>query len=302
MVADRLKMLYEKLNLASGMRLDIIRHTFESFSSARAAQAAASIAYYAFFSLFPLMLIIVAVSSFFLESDRIYNKIIVLLGDALPISHQLIYDTLRHVIERRGPMGLLGLLGLLWAASGVFTTLTLNINLAWAQARRRHFLHERLVGLGMIAILSLVFILSLVMDTTTQVLASFRIPLPASIEVYETKLWALISNLLPWLFIFVLFLLLYRWAPTVRPAWKAVIWAAAFAATGWKLATYLFTFYVVKGLVRYELVYGSLGTIAALQFLIYTIGLIVLLGAHQCAAIDFWLQSRVSRDANYKKP
>lgn len=302
MFAEKLKLIYGKLNLASGKRLDIIRHTFESFSSARAAQAAASMAYYAFFSLFPLMLIFVAVGSFFLQSDLIFNKLIVVLGDAFPASQQMIYDTLRRVIASRGPMGLIGLLGLLWAASGVFTTLTLNINLAWAQARRRNFLHERLVGLGMIAILSLVFILSLVMDTTTQVLSSFRIPFPANISIYENKLWALFSNLLPWLLIFILFLLLYRWAPTARPAWRAVLWAAALAATGWKLATYIFTWYVVKGLIRYELVYGSLGTVAALLFLIYAIGLIVLFGAHLCAAIDFWVKSRALEKDIYKKP
>jgi YihY family inner membrane protein len=284
------------------MRLDIIRHTFESYSSARAAQAAASMAYYAFFSLFPLMLIFVAVGSFFLQSDLIYNKLIILLGDAFPSSEQLIYDTIRRVIDSRGPMGLIGLLGLLWAASGVFTTLTLNINLAWAQARRRHFLHERLVGLGMIAILAMLFILSLVMDTTSQVLASVRIPLPAAISIYENKLWALVSNLLPWLFIFILFLLLYRWAPTVRPAWRAVFWSAALAATGWKLATNFFTWYVVRGLIRYELVYGSLGTVAALLFLIYAIGLIILFGAHLCAAIDFWVKSRALEKEIYKKP
>jgi YihY family inner membrane protein len=301
LVVQILRNLYTKANLASGKRLDIIRHTFQSFSRARAAQAAASMAYYAFFSLFPLMLIFVALGSFFLQSNLIYSKIITMLGDAFPVSNQLIEDTLSKVIASRGPMGLIGLVGLFWSASGVFTTLTLNINLAWAQARRRNFLQERLVGLGMIAILVLVFILSLFMDTTTQVLASFRLPLPSSISIYENRLWAWVSTLLPWLFIFTLFILLYRWAPTVRPAWRAVFWSAALAATGWKLATTIFTRYIIKGLINYELVYGSLGTVAALLFLIYSIGIIVLFGAHVCAAIDFWVKSRALEKDIYKK-
>ena len=292
MVADRLRVLYEKLNLASGKRLDIIRHTFESFSRARAAQAAASMAYYAFFSLFPLMLVFIVVGSFFLESDRIYTKIMDLIGNIFPVSQQLIYDTLQRVIAGRGPMGLLAVLGLLWAASGVFTTLTLNINLAHVHARKRNFVQERLHGLGMIVILSMLFVLSLVFDTTTNVLASWRIPLLPDLSIYETRLWSFISNYVPWLFTFTLFIVLYRWAPTVRAAWQAVLWAAAVAATGWKLATDLFTWYLLKGLVRYELVYGSLGTVVALLFLIYVIGLIVLFGAHLCAAIDHWLKSR----------
>ena len=86
MVVERLRILYEKVNLASGKRFDIIKFTFESFGKARAAQAAASMAYYAFFSLFPLLLVFIVVGSFFLASDRIYSKIIVLVGDAFPVS------------------------------------------------------------------------------------------------------------------------------------------------------------------------------------------------------------------------
>jgi YihY family inner membrane protein len=292
--ADVLREFYNKLNLASGKRLDIITNTIVSFSKARAAQAAASMAYYAFFSLFPLLLVFIAIGSFFLESDRIYAKIMELIGDAFPVSQQLIYDTLQRVISGRGPMGLIGLLGLLWAASGVFTTLTQNINLAHTNARNRNFIQARLHGLGMIVALCMLFILSLVLDASTNVLASWRIPLLPNISIYETKLWAWISNYIPWLLTFGLFIVLYRWVPTVRAAWQAVFWAAAVAATGWKLATDLFAWYLVRGLVRYELVYGSLGTVVALLFLIYVIGLVVLFGAHLCAAIDLWLSMRSS--------
>jgi YihY family inner membrane protein len=288
--ADRISRLYNIANLASGKRLDIIKNTIVNYSKARAPQAAASMAYYAFFSLFPLLLVFIAVGSFFLASDRIYVKLMELIGDAFPVSQQLIYDTLQRVISGRGPMGLLGMLGLWWAASGVFTTLTQNINLAHIHARKRNFVQERIQGLGMIVALCILFILSLVFDASTNVLSSWRIPLMPDFSIYETKLWTWISNYIPWLFTFALFIVLYRYAPTVRAAWQAVFWAAAVAATGWKLATDLFAWYLVRGLVRYELVYGSLGTVVVLLFLIYVIGLVVLFGAHLCASIDYWLR------------
>jgi membrane protein len=182
----------------------------------------------------------------------------------------------------------------LWAASGVFTALTQNINLAHTNARHRNFIQARLHGLGIIVGLCMLFVLSLVLDASTNVLSSWRIPLPPDISIYETRLWAWISNYIPWMFTFALFIVLYRWIPTVRAAWRAVLWSAAVAATGWKLATDLFSWYLVRGLVRYELVYGSLGTVVALLFLIYVIGLIVLFGAHLCASIDLWVKKRKS--------
>lgn len=292
MLIDKLRTLYNRANLASGKRLDIITNTVDSFSKARASQAAASMAYYAFFSLFPLLLVLIAIGSFFLASDRIYAKIMELIGDAFPVSQQLIYDTLQRVIAGRGPMGLIGILGLFWAASGVFTTLTHNINLAHTHARRRNFIQARLYGFGMIVALAIFFYMSFIVDATTNVLSTWRIPLISDISIYDTRLWAWISNYIPWLFTFGLFIILYRWAPTVRSAWRAVFWSAAFAATGWKLATDIFSWYLIQGLVRYELVYGSLGTVVALLFLIYVIGLIILFGAHLCAAIDLWLKTR----------
>jgi membrane protein len=302
LVQAKIKALYEKLNQASGKRLGILQHTLDSFTKARAAQAAASLAYYAFFSLFPLVLVIVAIASFFLKTQLIYSKIIAMVGDAFPISRQWIYTTLQSVIDKRGSMGLIGLVGLIWAASGVFTTLTLNINLAWAQARKRNFVQERFLGLGVIVGLALLFILSLAMDTTTKVLASFRLRLPLNFSIYESRLWTLFTNLLPWLSIFILLLVMYRWAPTVRPAWRAVFWAAFVAATGWKIATDVIAWYLVRGLIRYELVYGSLGTVVALLFLIYVIAFIILFGAHLCAAIDQWLKSRSKLEADIKQP
>ncbi len=302
LITDSFKTLYNKLNHASGKRLDIIKYAIESFGKAHAAQAAASMAYYAFFSLFPLLLVMIVIGSFFLASDQIYAKIMEVIGDMFPVSQHLIYDTLQRVISGRGPMGLIGLVGLLWSTLGVFTTLTDNINIAHMNARKRNFIQARLHGLGMVVTLVLFFILSFAFDATTNVLSSWRIPLLPNISIYETKLWAWISNYIPWMFTFFLFVILYRWAPTVRAAWRAVILAAAVAATGWKLATDLFSWYVVRGLVRYELVYGSLGTVVTLLFLIYVIGLIVLFGAHLCAAIDHWLKSRTPLEEIYKKP
>jgi uncharacterized BrkB/YihY/UPF0761 family membrane protein len=43
-----------------------------------------------------------------------------------------------------------------------------------------------------------------------------------------------------------------------------------------------------SGMSSYSLVYGSLGAIVALLFLIFIVSMITLFGAHLCAAIDNW--------------
>lgn len=282
--------LYQKANLSSGGRLDILKKTLETFGETRASQAAASLAYYAFFSLFPLLLVLVAGGSYFLNSQRVYQDVTGMLQNAIPVSTSLIEENLRQVLEVRGTVGTLSLLTLLWSASGMFTSLAYNINLAWPGAPRRNFLRKRLVGLGMIAGLSVLLILSVTLESITNFLpilnADFASPSTSS-------LWRLFSRLGSWLTIFLLFLALYRWVPNTNVHWKATFWGALTTSIAWNLATAGFSWYLRSGLGRYQLVYGSLGAIVALLFLIFIVSMITLFGAHLSAAIDHWIKNRV---------
>lgn len=288
MISKQLNNLYTGANKFSGGRLDIIKNAFGTFSDTRASQAAASLAYYAFFSLFPLLLVLIAGGSYFLNSQQVYQNVTQFVQEAIPISTQVINENLRQVLDARGTVGVIGLLTLLWSASGVFTNLAYNINLAWSGAPRRNFLEKRLVGFGMIAGLSGLLILSLSLDWITNLIPILNITSASSLTL---RLWRLFSSLASWLTIFLLFLALYRWVPNTEVHWNATLWAAIITSVAWKVATAGFSWYLSSGMGSYSLVYGSLGAIVALLFLIFIVSMITLFGAHLCAAIDQWSKS-----------
>ena len=280
---------YQSVNQISGGRLNIFKHALKTFSVTNASQAAAALAYYAIFSLFPLLLLSIVGGSYFISTQQIYANVTQLVHRVIPVSTQLIDENLREVLEARSAVGILSLLTLLWAASGVFTNLAYNINLAWPRASRRNFLENRLVGLGMIGGMSILLILSVALDWIIK-LTPFLNDWIASSST--EKLWRLISDLGTWLMIFFLFLALYRWIPTSRVRWNATIWGALTASLGWKAATAGFAWYLQSGLGRYQVVYGSLGAIVALLFLIFVVAIITLFGAHLSAAIDLWEKNK----------
>lgn len=257
----------------------------QTFSDARASQAATSLAYYAIFSLFPLLLALIAGGSYFLDDQLVYLNITRIVQSALPISPDLINNNLAEVLDSRGTVGLISLLTLLWSASGFFTNLAYNINLAWPEAPRRNFLKKRLIGLGMIAGISGLLILSLTLNWVTS-LIPFLNRENASSQSLSLLTW--FSSLVSWLMIFLLFLILYRWVPTTKVHWHATLWGALTASISWRIAIAGFGWYVSSGLGRYQLVYGSLGAIVALLFLIFIVSLITLFGAHLTASIDRW--------------
>jgi len=290
LIYKKFKEWYQRANQLSGGRLSILRNTLKAFSETRASQAAASLAYYAIFSLFPLLLVLIAGGSYFMDSQQVFRAVIQFVQSALPASPQLISENLRQVLDARDAVGIVGLLTLLWSASGVFTNLAYNINLAWPKASRRNFLRKRLVGLGMIGGLGLLLIMSLILNWITTLIPFLNKDNASSLTL---DLWRLISALGSWLMIFLLFLALYRWIPTTHVDRGATLWGALIASIAWKLALAGFSWYLLSGLGRYQLVYGSLGAIVALLFLIFIISMITLFGAHLSASIDRWKKTEL---------
>jgi membrane protein len=278
--------LYRQANDLSRGALAVVRQAFESFGETRASGAAASVAYYALFSLFPLLLFLAAAGSFFLQSDQAYREAIDLVTNAIPVSQNLIQQNIRQVLDSRGTFGLVGLVGLVWSATGVFMNLARNINRAWSQAAQRGFLKGRLIALAMVGVLVALLILSVLSTTALNLLPRLKVPLLGGISVYDTALWALAAGLLPWLFDFALFLSLYRWVPNTTVPWAPALWGAGVAALLWEGAKRGFAWYLDAGLARYNLVYGSLGTVVALMFWLYLSAWITFFGAHLAAAID----------------
>lgn len=284
------KDFYENINQLSGNRFSILETALKSFTEKQAAQASAGLAYYTFFSIFPLMLVFVAAGSYFLDSHQVFSTVTQFIQQALPISRQVINENLEEILAERGTAGIISLLILLWSASGMFTNLAYNINLAWPRAARRNFLQNRLVGLWMIVGLIGLIVLSLALSWLTA-----RLPFMSIEKATPTTLvlLRLISALGSWLMIFLVFLTLYHWIPTLRVRWSATLWGALLASLAWKAVTAGFGWYLGSGFGQYQLVYGSLGAIVAFLFLIYIISLITLFGAHLSAAIESWESERV---------
>ena len=289
MISKQLKEWYRNLNQRSGKRLDILKNALGTYAETRASQSAASLAYYAFFSLFPLLLAFIAGGSYFLNSQQVFQDVTQFVQGAIPVSTQLITENLQQVLNIRGTVGFISLLTLLWSASGVFTNLAYSINLAWPGASQRNFFEKRLVGLGMIAGLSGLLILSLALDWIINLVPLIN---STNASIPGLSLWRFFSSLGSWLTIFLLFLVLYRWVPTSNVHWSATLWGALTASVIWKLATSGFNWYLSSGFGRYQLVYGSLGAIVALLFLIYIVSTITLFGAHLSAAIDRWIKEK----------
>ncbi len=273
-------------DLAGGV-LSILRDAISRFGEAHAPHVAAGLAYYTVFSLFPLLLALIAAGSFFLERELVQQQVVSSVTGVVPVSEELILRNVEQVLQRRGTVGLVGLLGLLWSGTGVFTVLVNHINQAWVDAEARSFVEQRLMGLsiGLIGVVAALLSVSLLSTPVLNVLPRLEVALGGGIHILGTPLWTLIASGLPALVIFLIVLNLYRWVPNTCVKWSEALWGAAFVALAWDVAKRGFAWYVSSDLVHYRLVYGSLGAVVALLLWIYLTSWLVLFGAHLSAAI-----------------
>jgi membrane protein len=293
--SDKLKELYGRANRFTGGVLGIVRTAAQHFSQVRAVEAAASIAFFAVFSLFPLLLALIVAGSFVLEIEQVQRWVLDVTAEIVPVAERLIERNIQGILEKRGAVGIVALLGLVWSATGVLTVLARNINLAWPEAGTRSFVEDRLVALGMVTGLAVLLGISLISSTVFSVLARLRIPVGGGLSVTEIPVWTALLSIVPRLLVFLALLGLYWWVPNTHVRWTDAFWGALIATPAGEIVTNGFTWYLSTGLVQFELVYGSLGTVVVLMLWIYIGALTVLFGAHLSAAVSRFHRNREAR-------
>lgn len=267
----------------------ILSRSIERFSEERGGEVAASLAYYTLFSLFPFFLALIAAGGYILEREQVYRQVQELFVNLFPGSREVIANNLKTVLELRGAVGVLGIAGLLWSASGMFTSLIYNVNRAWPDTQIRSYFRKRLAGVGIAFLLGGLVVLSVIATTTLSVLTRIDLYLLGDQIIQQIPHSASITRLFSWLLKLLAFTGLYLWAPNKKVPFRFAILGGAIAASGWELATAGFTWYLTSGIPRYDLIYGSLGAIVILMFWTYISSIIILYGAHLSAAVEFIL-------------
>ncbi len=255
----------------------LLRRTGESFLRNDCPTSAAAIAYYGLFSLFPLVLGMLAILGLFAESPRWQSSFLYRVSTYFPGSEVFIRENLRAVLRIQGTIGIVAILGLLWAGKAVFTSIVSAVNRSWGLTARRRLWQTTLLELALVLGTGLFFILSIFITTSTQVLEELGVP-RLGLGIVQSPLWHWTVNLAPIVLTFVAFLLVYKLIPNTRVEWLDALLGAVLATLLFEVAKNLFLLYSTA-YVHYEFVYGSVGTVIGLLLWAYLSGVILLLGA-----------------------
>lgn len=259
--------------------LETLKRAFSSFVRSDSGNLSAAIAFYSLLSLFPLVMILISVSGFFITKFSLQEAIIHQATQLLPAGGRVIHENLLSISKNFGRVQVISLLLLWWSASGVFLPMETAMNRAWRISPGRSYWRRHLLALGMVLLCGTLLVLSLGVTA-----AQHQIEHQAQLS--DTKLLSPFAHaiflLMPMLFSFITFILLYRIVPNQPIKLRKVIGGAMVGAVLWEVAKQVFA--ALLPYFNYRHLYGSLGVVVAVMMWGYISSLILLFGAEFAAA------------------
>ena len=263
----------------------LARRSVQEFLDDNCTQMAAAISYYVLFSLFPLLIFLVGVLGLFLQNKGLQEDIINAVLDFIPLSEGEGRNTVTEAVRAvagpgSGALGVLGLIGMAWSASNMFGTIRRSLNAAFDVKYRQPFVQQKLLDLAMVLGVGAFFLLSVGATTFLRIVREFSSDIAYFGDAAQRAgfVWDAASFLIPLLLSFVAFLVLYWVVPDTSTRPREVWPGALVAAILFEAVKVGFSIYLVN-FSNYDIVFGSLGAMAAFLFGVYVSANVMLFGA-----------------------
>jgi membrane protein len=259
----------------------LFKEAFAEWRDDKANRLAAAMAYYTMLSLAPLLVIAVSVAGF-VFGDRaaegeISDQISSLVGPSAA-------DVIQTAIAQAGNTGagiiatIIGVVALLFGASGVFAQLQDALNTVWEVQPKpgsglKTTAKKRVTAMTMVLGIGFLLLVSLLVSAAVSALNNFMSDLLPGADF----IWTIMNVAISFGVVTLLFAMIYKILPDVQIAWKDVWIGAAMTALLFTVGKELLSLYIGSSSVGS--VYGAAGSLAILLVWVYYSGLILFFGA-----------------------
>ena len=269
------------------------------------ASLSASISFYTFFSLFPLLLGLIAVFSLVGPGiDGMEEKLIEALREQIPVlaeaDDEFLGNFFESISKGRGVGSVVAIIGLFWVSQQVFSSIRKNINIIWGIDKTRPFLKERIIDLSLMFGASTLLLVSVFISGFLVFIEDLtKIIIPETPDIIPV-LWKQLALFLPWIFTYIVFLVLYWWLPNVKVRFKEVWLTSLLGAIAFEISKFVFIFYLRNMSGMATNIYGGVSTIIVLMIFIYVSSIILLVGAMLTMRYSYYLSNLEQRNQNNK--
>ena len=225
--------------------------------------------------LIPLILLFLALLGTYLYGSReVLNHIRGYMENAFPSLDPKLMNSLLRIIRHRKIVGVLGIGGLVWASTWVFSSLRIALNVVFQTREGRGILRGKGIDLLMILLAGIFLLVSMMLTSGVTLVQSIR----SSFFLDMVPIIRFILRyVLSFLFTFWMCFLIYKVVPNRKIRFRTAFQAALFTSLLWEVAKQLFGWYVLH-LGGFSIIYGSLSALAVFFLWIYYSSVILILG------------------------
>lgn len=260
----------------------LIKKTLKEWQEDKASRLAAALAYYTVFSIPPLLVVAIGIASLFTERAVVEEQIINQAGSLMGSQGSEAIETILESAESPGRGEILptiiGVILLLFGASGVFTQLQDAMNTIWnveADPDRGLLgaIKERFFSFTMVLAIGFVLLVSLLLST---ILTTFGDYVGHFVSETEIILW-IVNFFISFGAIALLFALIFKVIPDVEVAWRDVAIGAVLTAFLFKIGEFVLGVYFERS--DPTSAFGGAGSVILLLLWVYYSVQILFLGA-----------------------
>ncbi|MGF1517851.1 MAG: YihY/virulence factor BrkB family protein [Nodosilinea sp.] len=259
----------------------LFKETFKEWGEDKVSRLAAALAYFTIFSLAPLLIIAISVAAFFFGEEaargQIVDQIQGLMG---PEGAAAVESMIANANQVQGGLiaTIIGVVTLLFGASGVFGQLQDALNTIWEVAPKPgqgviNFIRARFLSFSMVLIIAFLLLVSLVVSAGVAAAGTYV----ADIAPLLAVLWESVNFLVSFGVITLLFAAIYKVLPDVKIAWGDVWMGAAVTALLFTIGRTLIGLYLGNAAVGSA--YGAAGSLVVLLVWVFYSAQILLFGA-----------------------
>ena len=245
---------------------------------------AGGLAFSIFVCIIPFALIVFAVVGTILNSEYMQFQINGLIDTIIPY-HQysefvkkIIFTRINEVIEYKNLAGLIGGFGLLFAASGLFSSMRTILNSVFETRTEEHFILAKLKDFALVIMVILIFFITTVLMPFVDILRQRADQFQSLHFLYSGIFEHVVFSLLSLVLVFILFSVLYFAVPKKKLGKKATFVSAFWAAVLWETAKQIFGYYIYHFSALGK-IYGTYVLFVVVAFWIYYSSIVFIVGA-----------------------
>ena len=244
-----------------------------------------SIAFNILICVIPIILIFTSILGIYLtkEGTQAYlnETLDKVIGITPELKQRLITVITSSVSEMRKNSfitGVIGTIGILWAASGLFSTIRDVLNRIYKTRSEIFYLWVKLRDIGMVFLITVTFFVSFSSTFIISVIKALDDSVFGGSILSLGFTTTIISHLIGLLFSFLMFYLIFKLVPEGKVSNTLAVISGATAAVLYEALKSLFLLYLIS-FADYQKVYGAYATIVAVIFWIYYSSFTFVIGA-----------------------